>query len=64
MGAATTLAATLAATAGVIALARFANRKKRDFVKNIRREFGNSDPVCEIEMEKDPETGVFRSKSS
>ena len=62
MGAVTTLVATVAATAGIIALVRFADRQTKDLRSAIRdvQKSAKGDPV--IDYERDPESGVFKPK--
>ena len=61
MGAATTLAATVAAAVGAVALYRFVDRKKREIEKLFTDPSKPSNGKV-IDFERDPESGVYRPK--
>lgn len=66
MGAVSTLAVTVAAAMGAIALYRFVDRKTGELRNaideaNRRSKSGNSNVV--IDYERDPDSGVFKPKT-
>lgn len=65
MSSVTTIIATVAATAGAVALYRFADRKSREF-RNLLAEMKNKAaekrPAKVLDFERDPDSGVFRPK--
>lgn len=63
MGAVTTLAVTVAAVAGGVALYRFVDRQAkdlRDAIRDVKR--GPADGGV-IDYERDPDSGVYKPKS-
>ncbi len=67
MSAVTTLVATVAAAAGGVALYRYAKRRTqglRAAIDELRRSARGQDGAAVIDYEQDPESGVFKPKSS
>lgn len=65
MGAVATLAATIAATAGAVALYRFVDGKRREFreiLKEAQKAGGGGEKAPVIDYERDPASGVYRPK--
>ena len=66
MGAVTTLAATVAAAAGAVALYRFAERRTRSMrstIEEMRRTASGERAGKVIDYERDPASGVFKPKA-
>jgi len=65
MGAVTTLAVTIAAAAGGLALYRFVDRQRREFTEIFNeaktRAAGSRDGKV-IDYERDPDSGVYKPK--
>ncbi|GJL91011.1 hypothetical protein [Hyphococcus sp.] len=67
MSAVTTLAVTVAAAAGAVALLRFAERRTRplrDAIDEMRKAGQRSNSGTVLDYEQDPESGVFKPKSA
>ncbi len=67
MSAVTTLAVTVAAAAGAVALYRFAEKRTRSLRKAIdelRKTNPGAATGAVIDYEQDPESGVFKPKSA
>ncbi len=66
MGAVTTLAVTIAAAAGGVALYRFVNRQRREFTEifnQAKARAGGPRDGKVIDYERDPASGVYKPKS-
>jgi len=66
MSAVTTFAAMIAATAGGVALYRFAQRRKhalREYLRDSKVRANGRQSEMIIDYERDPESGVFRPKA-
>lgn len=66
MSAVTTLAVTVAAAAGAVALFRFVDRRSkplRETLAEMRRQARGDRPSAVIDYERDPESGVFKPKA-
>ena len=67
MSAVTTLAVTVAAAAGAVALYRFAERRTRPLRKaldELRNPAHGNESGAVLDYEQDPESGVFKPKSA
>lgn len=67
MSAVTTLAVTVAAAAGAVALYKFAERRTRPLraaIDELRHAARRENPGAVIEYEQDPVSGVFKPKSA
>lgn len=67
MSAVTTLAVTVAAAAGAVALYKFAERRTRPLraaIDELRKSARGDNAGAVIEYEQDPESGVFRPKGA
>lgn len=66
MSSVTAIIATVAATAGAVALYRYADRKSREFRKvltEIKNKAAEKRPAKVLDFEQDPDSGVFRPKA-
>lgn len=67
MSAVTTLAVTVAAAAGAVALYRFAERRTRPLraaIDEMRKSARRDEASTVIDYERDPESGVFKPKDA
>lgn len=67
MSAVTTLAATVVAAVGAVALYRYAERRSRPLrnaISELRRTARGDKKTAVIDYEQDPESGVFKPKES
>jgi peptidoglycan/LPS O-acetylase OafA/YrhL len=67
MSAVTTLAATVVATVGALALYRYAERRSRplrEAISEMRRTARRAKSTAVIDYEQDPESGVFKPKDT
>lgn len=65
MSAVTTLAATVAAAVGAVALYRYAERRTRplrDAISEMRKAAKGEKPGAVIDYERDPESGVYKPR--
>ena len=63
MGGVATIAVTVAAAAGAVALFRYIDRQARE-LKEVLKDKTTDHGVTVIDYERDPESGIFRQKRS